>query len=373
LAKLDYYEVLHVHRNASDVEIKKAYRKLALRHHPDKNPDDAEAEARFKEVAEAYEVLSDASRRARYDQFGHPDEAGAGAYGGGGFDFHSHVDDLFSEIFGDMFGQRRPRGGRGPRAERGEDLRYNLAIDFKEAVFGVTKEIQIPLARACQACGGTGARKGTSPSACPECKGRGRLRMQQGFFTIERECSRCNGSGRIVGDPCPECKGQGEIEKLRSLSLNIPPGVDNGTRLRLAGEGGAGRHGGPAGDLYVVLSVREHPLFTRHGADVVCEIPVSFVQAALGAEIEVPTLEGSARIQIPAGTQHSTVLTLKGKGGPRGRLGGRGDQKIVVGVEVPRRLSGRQAELLREFQALQEEGAEPGVARFWEKAKKLFG
>lgn len=370
MAKRDYYEVLDVHRNASDAEIKKAYRKLALRHHPDKNPDDDEAEARFKEVAEAYEVLADPSKRARYDQFGHPDEGGAGSYGGGGFDFHSHVDDLFSEIFGDMFGHRRPRG---PRAERGEDLRYNLTIDFQEALFGAVKEIQIPLLRLCDACAGTGARRGTTPSACPECKGRGRLRMQQGFFTIERECSRCDGSGKIVADPCPDCSGHGEVERLRSLSLNIPPGVDNGTRLRLTGEGSAGRHGGPPGDLYVVLSVREHPLFTRHGADVVCDVPISFVQAALGAEIEAPTLEGSARVQIPPGTQHGAVLTLKGKGGPRGRLGGRGDQKIVVALEVPRRLSPRQAELLREFQSLQEEGAEPGVTRFWEKVKKLFG
>ncbi|MBI5014732.1 MAG: molecular chaperone DnaJ [Deltaproteobacteria bacterium] len=370
MAKRDYYDVLEVHRNASDAEIKKAYRKLALRHHPDKNPGQVEAETRFKEVAEAHEVLSDPSRRARYDQFGHPEEGGVGNYGGGGFDFHSHVDDLFSEIFGDMFGHRRPRG---PRPERGEDLRYNLTIDFREAVFGAAKEIQIPLLRPCDTCRGTGARRGTAASTCPECKGRGRHRVQQGFFTIERECPRCEGSGRVVSDPCPECGGQGEVQKLRSLSLTIPPGVDSGNRLRLQGEGGLGRHGGPAGDLYVVLTVSEHPLFTRHGADVVCEVPVSFTQAAMGAEIDVPTLEGSARLPIPPGTQHGTVLTLKGRGGPRGRLSGRGDQKIVIAVEVPRHLTPRQIDLLREFQSLQEEGAEPVVAGFWEKVKKLLG
>lgn len=370
MAKRDYYEVLGVHRNASDAEIKKAYRKLALQCHPDRNPGDAEAEVRFKELAEAYEVLGDPAKRARFDQFGHPDEAAFGAYAGGGFDFRNHVDDLFGEIFGDMFGQRR---SRGPRPERGEDLRYNLTIDFREAVFGSAKELQIPVTRPCAACRGSGGRDGTGVAACPECKGRGRMRTQQGFFTIERECPRCEGAGRTVTDPCPECGGSGERETLRSLNLTIPPGVDNGTRLRLAGEGAAGRHGGPAGDLYVVLTVREHPLFTRHGADVVCEVPVSFVQAALGAEIEVPTLDGAARIQIPAGTQHGAVLTLKGKGGPRGRLAGRGDQKVVVGVEVPRHLTARQEELLREFQSLQEEGAEPGVAGFWDKVKKIFG
>lgn len=369
MPKRDYYEVLEVHRNATETEIKKAYRKLALRFHPDRNPGDGEAEARFKEIAEAYEILSEPAKRTRYDQFGHADETRMGSYTDQDFDFRSHVDDLFGEIFGDIFGQRRPRG---PRPERGEDYRYNLTIDFRDAVFGCTREVEIPTRRVCEACGGSGARRGSTPSSCPDCQGRGRKRFQQGFFTIERECPRCAGAGRIIGDPCPECGGAGAVQQSRRLSIRVPPGVETGSRLRVAGEGAAGFHGGPPGDLYVVLSVREHPIFTREGADVVCEVPISFVAAALGGEIEVPTLDGSARIQLPAGTQPGEVLTLRGKGGPRGSRSGRADQKIVISVEVPRRLSPQQAELLRQFQALEEEGTHPGVAGFWEKVKKLF-
>jgi molecular chaperone DnaJ len=370
LAKRDYYEVLGVHRNASDVEIKKAYRKLALQCHPDRNPGDAEAERRFKEVAEAYEVLADPARRAQYDQFGHAGESGFRSQGGGDFDFRSHVDDLFSEIFGDIFGQRRPRG---PRAERGADLRYNLTVDFEEAVFGCTRDVEIPVRRACAECGGSGARRGTSPSACPECQGHGRVRFQQGFFSVERECPRCGGEGRIAMDPCPECRGRGRSQQHRKLSIRIPAGVETGTRLRVAGEGEAGAHGGPAGDLYVVLSVRPHPLFQRHGQDLLCEVPISMTQAALGAELEVPTLEGPARAQVPAGTQHGEVLTLKGKGIPRGDRGRRGDLKLVLQVEVPKRLTARQAELLREFESLREEEKESATGRFWEAMRKIFG
>ncbi|MBI5443347.1 MAG: molecular chaperone DnaJ [Deltaproteobacteria bacterium] len=369
MAKRDYYEILGVHRNAGETEIKKAYRKLALQYHPDRNQGDKDAEGRFKEVAEAYEVLSDPSKRTRYDQFGHAEEAGLNSYGGQGFDFQSHVDDLFGEIFGDIFGHRR----RGSRPERGEDLRYQLTIDFREGVFGCIKELEIPARRTCETCRGTGARPGTAPAACPRCEGRGRMRFQQGFFTIERECTHCGGSGRINTDPCEECRGAGTVERTRRLSVQVPPGVETGTRLRVMGEGEAGLHGGPSGDLFVVLTVKEHPIFTRHGADVVCEVPISFTQAILGAKIDVPTLEGNAPVQVPPGTQHGTVLTLKGRGGPKGRLTGRGDQKIVIAVEIPRRLSARQEELLREFQELEEEDAQPGVARFWEKVKKLFG
>lgn len=370
MAKRDYYEVLGVHRNAGETEIKKAYRKLALQYHPDRNEGDKEAEARFKELAEAYEILSDPAKRTRYDQFGHAEESAFGSYTARDFEFQSHMDDLFGEIFGDIFGQRRHRG---PRAQRGEDLRYQLTVEFQEAVFGCAKELEIPARRTCDACGGSGARPGTAPTACSRCQGRGRMRFQQGFFTIERECTSCDGTGRVNTDPCEECRGTGAVERTRRLSVQIPPGVETGTRLRISGEGEAGLHGGPPGDLYVVLTVKEHPIFARHGADVVCEIPVSFIQAALGDEIEVPTLEGNARVKIPAGTQHGTVLTLKGRGGPRGRLSARGDQKIVVAVEIPRRLTARQAELLREFQSLEEEGSQPGVAGFWEKVKKLFG
>jgi molecular chaperone DnaJ len=370
LPKRDYYEVLEVHRNAGETEIKKAYRKLAMRYHPDRNPGDAEAELRFKELAEAYEVLSDATRRAHYDQFGHPEEGGQRAYSAQEFDFHAHVDDLFGEIFGDLFGQRR---GRGPRPERGQDLRYELTVEFRDAIFGCTREIEIPVRRACEGCKGSGAKPGTSPASCSRCQGRGRMKYQQGFFTIERECTTCGGTGRVNLDPCVECQGRGTVERMRRLTIQVPPGVETGTRLRLTGEGEGGRHGGPSGDLYVVIAVREHPIFARQGSDVICEVPVSFVQAALGAEVEVPTLEGGARVQIPSGTQHGTVLTLKGRGGPKGRFASRGDQKIVIAVEIPRRLSNRQVEILQEFQSLEEEDAQPGIAGFWEKVKKLFG
>jgi len=370
LAKRDYYEVLDVHRNASDAEIKRAYRRLALQCHPDRNPGDAEAEVRFKEVAEAYEVLSDPSRRAQYDQFGHAGEAGARHFGGGDFDFRSHVDDLFSEIFGDIFGQRRPRG---PRPTRGADLRYNLNVEFGDAAFGCTREVEIPVRRACEACGGSGARRGTAPSTCAECQGQGRMRFQQGFFSVERECPRCGGDGRVALDPCPECRGRGVTPQTRKLSIRIPPGVETGTRLRVAGEGEAGTHGGPPGDLYVVLTVRPHPLFQRHGQDLVCEVPVTMTQAALGAEVEVPTLEGPARVKVPAGTQHGEELTLKSKGIPRGDRGRRGDLRLVIQVEVPKRLTARQAELLREFETLREEEKESATGKFWDAMRKIFG
>jgi molecular chaperone DnaJ len=370
LAKRDYYEVLGVHRNGSEAEIKKAYRRLALKYHPDRNAGEKEAEARFKEVAEAYEVLSDPSKRARYDQFGHSGEGGFESYTGTGFDFRSHVDDLFSEIFGDVFGHRRPRQ---PRPERGADLRYNLNLDFEDAVFGCSREIEIPVRRSCDVCSGSGARRGTAPVSCPECKGHGRVRYQQGFFSIERECSRCGGEGRVALDPCPECRGRGVVQKKQRLSVRVPPGVETGSRLRLIGEGETGSNGGPPGDLYVVLSVRDHPLFRRHGSDIVCNMPVSFAQAALGAEVEAPTLDGVARVRISPGTQHGAILTLRGKGVPKGSGSKRGDQKIVVQVEVPTRLTPRQMELLREFESLEEEAGPSAASQFWDKVRNLFG
>lgn len=370
MAKRDYYEVLGVGRNASDAEIKKAFRKLALQWHPDRNPERGDAEALFKEAAEAYEVLSDPARRTEYDQYGHAAQAGQRGYTDRGFDFRSSVDDLFSEIFGDVFGQRRPRG---PRPERGADLRYNLTVEFEEGVFGCQRELEIPVRRACRECGGSGARRGTTLSVCPECRGHGRVRFQQGFFSVERECHRCGGQGRVALDPCPECRGQGSVQQRRRLAVRIPPGVETGTRLRVSAEGEAGAHGGPPGDLYVVLTVRPHALFTRHGHDLVCEVPVSMAQAALGAEIEVPTLEGSARVQVPPGTQPGQVLTLKGKGVPEADKGRRGDLKLAIQVEVPRHLTARQAELLREFEDLREEEGGSAVSRFWETVRKLFG
>jgi len=369
VGKRDYYEVLGVQRNASDAEIKKAFRKLALQWHPDRNPGDSAAEGHFKEAAEAYEVLSDPSRRAGYDQYGHAAPGGQRSYTDQDFDFRSHVDDLFSEIFGDVFGQRRPRG---PRPERGADLRYNLTLDFEEGVFGCTREIEIPVRRRCAECGGSGAREGTEPTPCPECHGQGRMRFQQGFFAVERECTRCGGEGRVALDPCPGCRGQGVVRQRRRLSVRVPPGVETGSRLRISGEGEAGAHGGPPGDLYVVLTLSPHPLFSRHGHDLVCEVPVSMGQAALGAEIEAPTLEGPARVRVPGGTQHGEVLTLKGKGVPRGEKGRRGDLKLVIQVEVPRRLTPRQEELLREFESLRDEEGGSAVGRFWETVRKLF-
>jgi molecular chaperone DnaJ len=369
LAKRDYYEVLGVHRNGSEAEIKKAFRRLALKYHPDRNAGDKDAEARFKEIAEAYEVLSDPAKRARYDQVGHSGEGGFGSYSADGFDFRSHVDDLFSEIFGDVFGHRRPRQ---PRPETGSDLRYNLTLDFKDAAFGCSRKIEIPVRRSCDACGGSGARKGTTPASCPECHGHGRVRYQQGFFSIERECSRCRGEGRVALDPCPECRGRGVVQKKRRLTVNVPPGVETGSRLRLAGEGEVGSHGGPPGDLYVVLIVRDHPLFRREGSDIVCEVPVSFAQAALGAKIEVPTLDGVSQVRISPGTQQGATLTLKGKGVPRGSGAARGAQKIVIQVEVPTRLTPRQVELLREFESLEEEAGQSAVSQFWKKVRSLF-
>ncbi len=361
MPRTDYYEILGVHRNASDAEIKKAYRKLALRYHPDRNPEDPEAEARFKEIAEAYAVLSDPLRRAEYDRYGTVGGPGGEARARD-FDLRAHVDDLFREIFGDIFG---PGRARGPRAQRGSDLRYQLSIDFAEAVRGGTREIEIPGRTLCRSCGGTGARPGTARIRCPECHGHGSVRYQQGFFHIEKECPRCGGDGRVAADPCPACRGRGTLDTRRRLEIHIPPGVETGTRLRVAGEGEAGLHGGPAGDLYVVITVREHPVFRREGRHVVCEVPVSFAQAALGAEIRVPTLDGPVRLRIPPGTQSGTVFTLKGRGVPAG--GGRkaGDQRVVVRVVVPERLTPRQREMLEEWARAEAADPEAPQARFW--------
>ncbi len=368
MAKRDCYEVLGVHRNASDAEIKKAFRRLALECHPDRHPDDPRAEARFKELAEAYEVLSDPARRADYDQFGHR-ENGPTGFGAGGADFGSPVDDLFQEIFGDIFGHRRRRG---PRAERGADLRYNLTLEFEEAVFGCNRDLELPAQRPCTQCGGSGARPGTEPVSCPDCHGHGRVRFQQGFFAVERTCTRCRGTGRVARDACPGCRGTGSVRTRQQLEIRIPAGVETGSRLRIAGQGEAGANGGPAGDLYVVITVKDHEVFRRRGHDLVCDIPISFGQAVLGAEIEVPTLDGSARLRVPPGTQHGTVLTLKGKGIPRdGRR--RGDQQVVIQIDVPTRVSPRQRELLEEFERLREEDGDTALGRLWEKIRTRFG
>lgn len=370
MAKRDYYDVLGVHKNASDAEIKKAYRRLALQHHPDKNPGNKEAEEKFKELAEAYEMLSDPEKRARYDQFGHAGEGSGGFRPEEGFGFGGDVGDIFGDIFGDVFGGR---GFRQRRAERGSDLRYNLDISFDEAAFGTEAHIKIPRTQECASCHGSGAKPGTSPTTCPTCNGTGQVRFQQGFFSVSRTCSQCRGEGRIIKERCQECGGEGRTKIYKTLSVRIPAGVETGSRLRLQSEGEAGSRGGPPGDLYVVVTVREHPIFTRNGEDVLCDVPVSFAQAALGAEIEVPTIEGKVKMKVPPGTQSGAHFRLKAKG--IARLGGygRGDEIVKVIVETPTRLNQRQKELMEEFATISGQDANPISKGFFEKVRDLFG
>ncbi|MFQ5457635.1 MAG: molecular chaperone DnaJ [Myxococcota bacterium] len=371
--KRDYYDVLGVPRDASPEDIKKAFRKLALKLHPDKNPGDKAAEEKFKEAAEAYEVLSESSRRARYDQFGHRAPGGFGAAGAGGFsgagNFEDILRDLFDGPFGDIFG-----GGRRPRsaAQRGNDLRYNLEIDFEQAAFGATVQIRVPKLVTCETCEGAGARPGTEPQACPQCGGAGSVVTRQGFFEIRRACPRCHGQGRVITDPCRKCRGQGRITEDKTLSVHIPPGVDTGSRLRLNGEGEAGVAGGPPGDLYVVLGVRAHPLFEREGTDVLCEVPISMVQAALGDEIEVPTLDGPVKMKVPAGAQSGRLFRLRHRGIASLNGGGRGDQLVAVLVEVPSKLNARQKDLLHQFDEASKAETNPIGRDFLEKVKGMF-
>jgi len=371
LAKRDYYEVLGVNRNASETEIKKAYRRLAIQFHPDKNPGNKEAEEKFKELTEAYSVLSDSQKRANYDQFGHAGVSGNGGFSGGGFDFGgAPFEDIFGDIFGDLFGGGSRRGSRG---QRGDDLRYNLTISFEEAAFGTEKKLQLPRSQTCETCHGSGARPGTEAQTCSTCRGVGQVRYQQGFFTMTRPCPDCRGEGKIIKEPCSDCRGTGQVKKKRSLSLKVPAGVETGTRLKLTGEGESGQHGGPPGDLYVVISVDTHPIFQREGQNVICEIPISFVQAALGCELEVPTLEGKVAMKVPAGTQTGKILKLSGKGIASLQGYGRGDQLVVLKVEVPTRLNGRQRELLEEFAKESGEDIHPQGKSFFDKVKELFG
>ncbi len=361
----DYYELLGVHRNAGDAELKRAYRRLAHQHHPDKNPGDKISEDKFKEINEAYEVLSDPQKRAYYDQYG----TAPGAQGGGGAGYGAGMGDIFGDIFGEFFGTSRG----GTRAMAGEDLRYNLKISFEDAVFGATTKILVPRWERCPDCDGTGAKSSDKIVTCTACRGAGQIRMQQGFFSISRTCSRCGGEGKQIIDPCNTCRGRKRVERERTLSIKVPAGVETGTTIRLSGEGELGAHGGPPGDLYVYLMVEEHPLFQREGQDILCAVPISFVQAALGAEIDVPTLTGSAKLKIPAGTQPGQTFRLRGKGFPHLRGSGIGDQLCRIVVEVPAGLTSKQKELLREFERLKSDNSTPITQGFFDKVKEIFG
>src|SRR6202451_3580465 len=374
-SKRDYYEVLGVARGASDEELKKAYRRLAIQFHPDRNPNDKQAEERFKEVNEAYQVLSDPQRRAQYERYGHAAFEGARGSGGGfgGFDFTQGFEEVFADIFGDFFGSGRGRSRT--RNRRGDDLRYDLEIEFEEAARGVEKVVKFQRLTQCESCNGTRARGGSGGARqCPNCRGSGQVRTQQGFFSISTTCGQCRGEGMIISDPCPKCQGQGRIRKHESLAVKIPAGVDNGSRLKLRNEGEAGYGGGPQGDLYVVIHVKEHEMFLRQDNDVIIEAPISFPQAAVGTEIEVPTLEGKVKLKIPSGTQSGKILRLKGKGIVDLHGYGRGDQLIKVIVETPRSLTARQRELLEEFAKLDGKAVNHPLSKgFVDKLKEMFG
>ncbi len=374
MAKRDYYEILGVPRDADMETLKKAYRAVAMRDHPDRNPDDPGAEDRFKEATEAYAVLSDPDKRRAYDRFGHAG-VGAGMPGGGFQDFGDlgSFTDLFDDLFGDLFGARRGPGRRRSRGQRGADLRYNLEIDLADVLTGLEPQIKIPKMRACETCRGSGARPGTSPEVCGRCRGTGQVVLQQGFFRVSRPCDACAGTGEIVRERCDDCRGLGRLEGQQTINVGIPPGVDEGTRLRLAGEGEAGIAGGPNGDLYVVISVRPHELFERDGPDLHCNVPITMVQAALGAEIEVPTLEGKVRIKVPEATQSGKVMRLRGKGLPTLRSAARGDQLIHVFVETPSHLTRSQRELLERFAAESDVKVSPAAKGFLDKLRELFG
>jgi molecular chaperone DnaJ len=373
VAKRDYYEILQISRDVDEGSLKKAYRKIALENHPDRNPDDPAAEERFKEASEAYAVLSDVEKRRAYDRFGHQGVGvGGGPAGFGDFGDLGSFTDLFNDLFGDLFGG--PRGGphRAGRGRRGADLRYNLEIEISDALEGMEAPIQIPKMRACGTCGGNGARPGTRPEACTRCHGAGQVVLQQGFFRISRPCDACAGAGEIVRDRCADCRGAGRVEGLQTIRVKMPAGVEDAMRLRLPGEGEAGIAGGPPGDLFVVVSIKEHPLFEREGPDLHCQVPVSFVQAALGDEIEVPTLEGKVKLKLPEGTQTGKILRLRGRGLPSLRSSQRGDQLLHIFVEIPTRLNKRQRDLLEEF--AQESGSEvsPVTKSFLDKLRDIF-
>ena len=380
MAKRDYYETLGLQRNASEADLKSAFRRLAKDCHPDRHPGDKDAEQKFKEINEAYEALKDPQKRAAYDQFGHAafdGSAGRGGPGGFGPDFASSMSDIFDDLFGEFMGGRRGGGGGGQRSrsgrERGADLRYNMEISLGDAYSGKNAEIVVPTSVGCDTCSGTGAKAGTKPTTCPTCAGQGKVRASQGFFTIERTCPSCHGRGEIIQDPCPSCSGSGRITKERKLAVNIPPGVEDGTRIRLAGEGEAGLRGGPAGDLYIFLSIKPHEFFQRDGADIFCKVPIAMTTAALGGQIDVPTVEGSiTRVKVPEGTETGKQFRLRGKGMPVLRSKVTGDMYIQVDVETPKNLTRRQRELLEEFEKESHKETSPHSAGFFARMKEFF-
>lgn len=380
MAKRDYYEILGISRDASPEEIKKAYRKLAIKYHPDRNPDNSkEAEEKFKEVSEAYKILSDPEKRQIYDQYGHAGleaEVGAGAgFGGFGFDPFKIFEEVFGresfggDIFGDFFGHR----ARARQAQPGSDLHYTLEISFEEAVFGTEKEIRANRYEPCSSCRGSGIRPGSGSQTCPTCRGTGYVSVSQSFFSISRTCTQCQGKGTIIRDPCRQCRGTGRIRTTRKIKVKIPAGIDHGAHLRLGGQGEAGLRGGPPGDLYVSLRVKPHPIFERDGNNIICEVPISFAQAALGGKVSVPTLNGKVKLTIPPGTQTNKIFRLRGKGIPYLHSPNRGDQWVKVVVETPVHLSEQQKELLRKLDELRQGNGQPRMKDFFNKVKRIFG
>jgi molecular chaperone DnaJ len=374
VSKADYYEVLGVEKGASDQDLKSAYRKQALKYHPDRNPGDHAAEEKFKQASEAYQVLSDADKRAAYDRYGHAG-VGSASQGFNGSPFGGAVDisDLFGDLFGEMFNVGGGGGGqRATRQQRGDDLRFDLAIDFEDAIFGKETEVKIRRLEVCEPCKGRGSSSGRGPSTCGQCQGRGQIRFQQGFFSVSRTCSACGGSGSVISDPCTNCRGEGRAPKELKLNVKVPPGVEDGTRIRYSGEGDAGRNGGPRGDLYVVLSIRAHDFFERDGHDLHCVIPISFPQAALGAEVTIPAIGGDVILKIPEGTQSGKQLRVRGKGVPFLNERGTGDLVVQVVVQIPRKLTRPQRELVARLAETMNVENKPTSPSLIEKMKDLF-
>jgi molecular chaperone DnaJ len=375
VSKADYYEVLGVSRDASDAELKSAYRKQALKYHPDRNPGDHVAEEKFKEASEAYQVLSDGDKRAAYDRYGHAGVGGPAAGGpfGGGFSGSVDIGDIFGDLFGEMFGVGGAGRGNGrSRVQRGDDLRVDLTIQFEHAIFGHETEVKIRRLETCGTCNGSGSASGRGPVMCQQCQGRGQIRYQQGFFSVARTCTGCGGTGTVVADPCATCRGESRVSREMKLGVKVPPGVEDGTRIRYSGEGDSGRGGGPKGDLYVVLSIRAHDVFEREGNDLKCVVPVSFPQAALGAEIEMDGIDGPVSLKIPEGTQSGKVLRVRGRGVPILNSKGTGDLLVTVVVQVPKKLTKVQRELMRQLEESLKVENKPAAPSFMEKMKDLF-